>query len=279
MKTFISCLLSISLIACSTENPKNNNTLKVSKNIKKSVRPVQWDYISKNGPYSWCELSPKYALCGEGLRQSPINFIDAGEKKSLPIHINYEPTQVHIAHNDNMHDIIDNGHTIQLDVDDGSTFTLSGETYHLKQFHFHTPSEHTINGKHFPMEVHFVHQADDGNLAVIGVFVRKGDTANANIQMVVDNLPNQKGSKVTLDNKHVNLDLLVPKLDAIYHYSGSLTTPPCSENVEWLVIKKPIITTGDHLTAIHNKIHKNNRPTQDLHARQIVMDQIQLTED
>ena len=269
--TFLGCTKTLK----ETEE-KGKSTEKAVKVESRSVRPVHWGYMEDEGPASWAKLSSKYMLCGEGNHQSPIDIIDLDSASELSFKMNYESTTVHISHNENMDDIIDNGHTIQLDIDNGSSFTLKGETYHLKQFHFHTPSEHTLNGKHYPMEMHFVHQAADGRLAVIALFVQEGKVANENIQIVIDNLPESKGEMIHLEDLNLTLNIVIPPSEEAYHYLGSLTTPPCSEDVEWLVLKNPITTIKEHINAIHNKIGKNNRPTQNLNNRGVskVVDQI-----
>jgi carbonic anhydrase len=260
-----------------SEFQKSAEVDSVEKDKSQSARPADWGYQIDDGPSNWSGLSSKYMLCGEGKHQSPIDIINLGQGKGASFHVNYQTTEVRISHNANMDDVIDNGHTIQLDIDDGSFFNLKGEKYHLKQFHFHTPSEHTINGKHYPMEVHFVHQAEDGRLAVIAVFVEEGDKANENIQVVVENLPKVKGEKIHLQTLKIPLKIVIPETQEVYHYSGSLTTPPCSEDVEWLVFKTPISTLKKHIKTINEKINKNNRPTQNLNDREIsrVIDQIQ----
>ena len=279
-KLIILPIAMLALFGC-TDTPKDTGDEEKSneKNVKvepESARPAHWGYLENDGPSTWATLSSKYMLCGGGSHQSPIDIIDLDSASEVSFEINYESTTVHISHNENMDDIIDNGHTIQLDIDNGSSFTLKGETYHLKQFHFHTPSEHTLNGKHYPMEMHFVHQADDGRLAVIGVFVEEGEVANENIQLVIDNLPESKGEMIHLEDLNIALNVVIPPTEETYHYSGSLTTPPCSEDVEWLVLKNPISTIKEHITSIHNKISKNNRPTQNLNDRGVskVIDQI-----
>lgn len=239
-----------------------------------SARPVHWSYEGDAGPGSWASLAPVYALCGEGKNQSPINIenthVMGGKKWSF----NYGSTSLRIAHNEHMDDIIDNGHTIQITVDEGSTFTFDGTTYHLKQFHFHTPSEHTLDGMHLPMEMHMVHQSEEGSLAVIGILFREGSIPNENFAKIITNLPNAKGETNHITDTALELKIHLPKDNYAYHYTGSLTTPPCSENVQWLVLREMVSLSGDQLEAFSSRIGPNNRPTQALNGRTVLQDDI-----
>lgn len=237
---------------------------------KASARPVHWSYDSEEGPERWGELSPVYALCGDGKHQSPINLSSKNEGATTLWEFDYNSTSLRISHNENMDDIVDNGHTIQVSVDEGSKFHFGGRTYHLKQFHFHCPSEHQVDGKSFPMEVHFVHQNDSGKFAVVGVFVKEGNE-NENFQKVIDHFPSQKGESNHLKDIHLALKFHLPEKNEAYHYSGSLTTPPCSEQVEWLIFRHPVEASKKQLEAFHAKIGNNNRPVQPLNDRQITV--------
>jgi carbonic anhydrase len=240
---------------------------------KSSARPVHWSYEGESGPGAWGKLSPVYALCQSGEQQSPINISQNQMKEGSLWKINYKKSSLKIAHNENMDDILDNGHTIQVTVDGGSTFQLNHHTYHLKQFHFHTPSEHTIDGKHFPMEVHFVHQSDSGDLAVIAVLIVEGKE-NPNFEKVLSNLPAKKGETIHLTKVHFSLQFQLPEKLEAYHYQGSLTTPPCSEKVEWLVFKHFSFASKEQIKAFSEKIGNNNRPIQALNKRTISQDVI-----
>jgi carbonic anhydrase len=169
------------LISCEKMNKKTEvitvKTEKVStpEATPESARPAHWSYTGSTGPDTWATLSPTYATCGEGHSQSPINILQTELKAGVNGNFKYVPSESFtIAHNNNMENIVDNGHTIQVTVDGGSVFTFGQKSYSLKQFHFHTPSEHTIDGKHMPMEMHMVHQSDDGSLAVVGILIKEG---------------------------------------------------------------------------------------------------------
>ncbi len=280
--TFIR-VLSLSLIlisACkNSKSGSGSNTAPIKDSLvgvkkqKASARPVHWSYKEESGPTTWGTLSPVYALCASGKNQSPVNISQNDAKKGVYWKINYKKSSLKIAHNEHMDDILDNGHTIQVSVDEGSTFLLNHKTYHLKQFHFHTPSEHTINEKSFPMEVHFVHQSDSGDLAVVAVLVVEGKE-NPNFAKIIANLPTKKGETKHLSKVNLALQFHLPETLEAYHYQGSLTTPPCSEKVEWLVFKHYVSASKKQIQAFTQKIGTNNRPIQALNERTIKTDVI-----
>lgn len=237
-----------------------------------SVRPVHWGYEGEDGPANWATLSPVYALCGEGKNQSPVNIVRSDTEGGVSWKLDYKTTSLRIAHNEHMEDIIDNGHTIQITVDEGSMFTFGDKTYSLKQFHFHTPSEHTIDGQHAPMEMHMVHQGEDGSLAVIGVLFQEGKEPNKNFEKIIANLPNAKGESKHITDVNLELQVHMPKDNFAYHYVGSLTTPPCSEGVQWMVLRDPVYLTADQIAAFSSRIGPNNRPTNALNGRTVKLD-------
>jgi carbonic anhydrase len=239
-----------------------------------SARPVHWGYAGEDGPAVWSTLSPVYALCGEGKGQSPINIVKTDAKGGANWKLDYKTTSLRIAHNEHMDDIIDNGHTIQVTVDEGSTFSFADKTYSLKQFHFHTPSEHTVDGKNLPMEMHMVHQGADGSLAVVSVLFEEGKVANENFSKIIANLPNAKGESKHITDTNLELKVHLPKDNYAYHYVGSLTTPPCSENVQWLVLRDKVSLTADQIKAFSSRIGPNNRPTQPLNDRTVKVDDL-----
>jgi len=272
------CVLTLScMLSCNSnqsekvEATTNDTTSK--KASPSSDRPVHWSYSEEGGPAGWAELSPVYALCGSGKSQSPVNILSDAGKGTPAWKMEYKTTKLQIAHNEQMEELIDNGHTIQVTPQEGSTITYGGKIYHLKQFHFHTPSEHTINEKHSPMEIHLVHQSDDKSLAVIGVLVQEGNH-NTNFDQLIRHLPNAPGEKKTHDSVNINIGIHVPKDLYAYHYIGSLTTPPCSENVQWLVLKNPISMSKEQVAAFSSRLKNNNRPTQPMNERTLTLDDI-----
>lgn len=251
-----------------TEQTTPTDTVKVA-TPPPSARPVHWSYEAKDGPATWSSLSPVYALCGNGKAQSPIDIVKSNAKDDVIWTIDHKTTSLNIAHTEHMDDILDNGHTIQITVDEGSTFTFNNKLYNLKQFHFHTPSEHTFDGKHMPMEMHMVHQSADGSLAVVGVMFKEGKTANENIAKIIANFPAAKGETNHVVDEKLDLKIHMPKNNYGYYYSGSLTTPPCSENVQWLVLRDPVSVSADQINAFTSRIGPNNRPVQGLNDREV----------
>jgi carbonic anhydrase len=231
---------------------------------------IHWDYGSEEGPAQWGSLSPDYATCNTGREQSPIDITGAISGSGLlEIRRDLKPVNVVISHQESTADLLDNGHTIQVNVDEGSELEVEGATFRLVQYHFHAPSEHTLNGRHFPMEIHFVHTTDTGALAVGGFFIEEGAHNDA-MSPVWKNLPQNPGESLRLDDQEVDLDNLIPADGAPYfHYKGSLTTPPCSENVHWFVREKPLEMSADQIAIFTALFINNNRPVQPLNDREI----------
>jgi carbonic anhydrase len=235
-----------------------------------SARPVHWSYEGGHGPTKWGSLDPAYTACGNGKEQSPVDIAKAGPGTANPWTINYRPTSLTIGHHEHVADVADNGHTIQVTVDEGSTLTTSRNTYQLKQFHFHTPSEHTVEGKSFPMEVHFVHQSADNHFAVVSALFAEGQP-NENLAKLIANFPRAKGDSVRLPEVKLDLAPQLPANTAAYTYMGSFTTPPCTENIEWLIFREPILASREQLNAFAARLKPNNRPVQSLNGRPIAI--------
>ena len=212
---------------------------------------LHWSYEGTNGPENWSKLDASYAACGNGKRQSPIDIRDGIRVDLETIQFNYRPSNF---------SVIDNGHTVQVSIANGS-ISLLGKIYHLVQIHFHLPSEEQINGKSFDMVAHMVHKSEDGKLAVIAVLLEKG-AENQVIQTIWNNLPLEKNEIVESPSLTLNPGQLLPDNRSYYTYMGSLTTPPCSEGVLWLVLKQPQQISAEQL-AIFARLYKNNvRPIQ-----------------
>ena len=232
-----------------------------------------WGYEPGNGPSSWGKLNRDWVLCAEGNQQSPIDLTDARQEKFDEMQLEYPTANLTIVHQTHVLDAIDNGHTIQINYDRGETFTIGNESYKLRQYHFHSPSEHTVNGRHYPMEMHLVHLSKDKKIAVIGVFIEEG-RHNAAFDTIWSNLPKKTGQQVHLENVQVDIDEILPKNKATYRYSGSLTTPPCSEGVRWFVYVEPVQLSGDQIKAFQKIFHGNNRPIQPLNDRTLKYDAV-----
>ncbi len=225
--------------------------------------PLHWAYSGTEGPDHWSELSEDFTACTTGHEQSPID-LSGEEAADLPdITFNYQPSALNI---------LNNGHTIQVNYDPGSTIEVNGTTYELKQFHFHAHSEHTIDGKAYPLEMHLVHQSAAGQLAVVGVMAEAG-AANDPLAAVWENMPTAADETVHVDTLINAADLLPSEL-TYYGYDGSLTTPPCSEGVKWHVLTTPIQLSTAQLDTMATLLHNNFRPVQDLYARDVTVDTI-----
>jgi carbonic anhydrase len=218
-----------------------------------------WSYDGADGPDHWGQMAG-YGLCSTGKNQSPVDVRGAVGAKLAPLAFDYESQAA---------DVLNNGHTVQVTYAAGSELSVDSHAYELKQFHFHAPSENLLDGKQFPLEVHFVHADASGNLAVIGVFFETG-AANAALAKLGKDLPVHAGDKHSLDVRVLAADLM-PKSREYYRFSGSLTTPPCSEGVNWLVLKQPITASSAQIEQLHAAMgHANARPVQPLNARVIV---------
>jgi carbonic anhydrase len=221
---------------------------------------AEWSYEGNAGPDHWAELSPDYALCGEGQEQSPIdiagNIPAAGEP---PLEIDYHTAPLVI---------FNNGHTIEVEYHEGSTLTVLGETWEVQQFHFHAHSEHTVDGAARPLELHIVHRDEAGRLAVVGVFIERG-AHNAALALVFDHLPAVEGEPEEIEGVEINVADLLPVDLAAWRYDGSLTTPPCSEGVRWHVLRDPIEASAEQIDAFAVIFDNNFRPVQPLNDRPI----------
>lgn len=212
---------------------------------------IHWSYEGEGGPDNWHRLDTKNTLCATGQRQSPIDIRDGIKVDLEPIKFSYKPATFRI---------IDNGHTVQVSVGDGR-ITLTGKTYELVQFHFHKPAEERINGRGFDMVAHLVHRADDGQLAVVAVLLEKG-AENPLIQTLWNYLPLEKNTEVVPPSPTIDLNAFLPAARDYYTYMGSLTTPPCTEGVLWLVLRQPMQVSPEQI-AIFSRLYRNNaRPIQ-----------------
>lgn len=217
-----------------------------------------WGYEGETGPQNWAKLSPEYVTCGSGTRQSPID-IRSGIKVELdPIRFDYKPSYFRI---------IDNGHTIQASVGAGLKMSVMGRSYELQQIHFHRPSEERIDGRAYDMVAHLVHKDLDGRIAVVAVLIERG-SAHPLIQTLWNNLPLEKNDSYA-PSTAINPADLLPSDSAYYTYMGSLTTPPCTEGVLWMVMKQPV-QLSDEQIAVFSRFYRNNaRPVQPVSGRTI----------
>jgi carbonic anhydrase len=217
---------------------------------------AEWAYSGEHGPDKWGDVDAASKVCSVGAQQSPLDIGETIKSQMPPLNIAWGKTA---------DTIVNNGHTIQLNFAAGSHITLGGEKYDLLQVHFHRPSEHLIGGKNFPMEAHFVHRNAAGNLAVVGVLMATGKP-NAAFSKVVATMPGKEGPPVKAD-AGFNPHGMLPGKRTYYRYSGSLTTPPCSEVVNWLLLTDPIHVAEADVAAFGKLYAMNARPAQKSNRR------------
>jgi len=220
-----------------------------------------WGYTGHGGPEHWASMSKEFELCGSGKEQSPINISDAKTANLPAIQFDYKPGSL---------EVLNNGHTIQVNHAAGSSITVGGEKYELLQFHFHTPSENTVDGKAFPKEMHLVHKSAKGQLAVVGVFTKTG-AKNTVLEKVWEHMPHKAGDKKMVASVSINAADFLPADRSYYSFNGSLTTPPCSEGVKWMVLKTPVEASSEQIKQFTHVIGANARPVQPRHARTLKM--------
>ncbi len=221
---------------------------------------VHWSYAGADGPEHWGTLSPDFAACAAGRMQSPIDLTGA---------VNATPPALTFAYKPSPLTIVNNGHTIQVDYAPGSTLSVDGEAFELLQFHFHAPSEHSVDGARAPMEVHLVHKSAAGTLAVIGVLMDAG-AANAVLAPVWEHMPHEPGRADVADATIDAAALLPPDTERYFRYKGSLTTPPCSEGVRWFVMTERISLVEASIAAFEDTAGPNARPIQALNERLLI---------
>lgn len=232
-----------------------------SLNVMAAETP-HWSYEGKAGPQDWGELSDSYSysVCKTGKFQSPIDIRDPIPAALPPLSLIF-----HTA----AEKIVNNGHTLQVTVSDGDDFPLDNDTFKLMQYHFHSPSENLINGRQYPLEAHFVHANEKGDLAVVAVMFETGKE-NPALKSIIGNMPVTRDHSVSLGKK-LNISELFPADRHYYRFSGSLTTPPCTEGLRWLVMKNSVTLSPEQLAKIQQALlHSNNRPVQSLNGRVIV---------
>ncbi len=252
MKTIKIILISLALVCLSATISAQSKDSNSKQNHK-----VHWSYIGNTGPEHWSEIDPAFSLCSGGSMQSPVDLSKAKTSNLERIKFAYKEMPV---------DLINNGHTIQENVAKGSSAEIGGKIYQLIQFHFHTPSEHTVNGIHFDLEMHLVHKDNKGEYAVIGIFFKEGIT-NKELQKIIDNLPGEINKPYINNSQYLNIEKLLPANRSYYHYKGSLTTPPCSEQISWNIFKTPIEASAKQLFKLKSIMGNNSRPIQKLNNR------------
>ena len=223
-------------------------------------KAAEWAYKGAEGPNAWGKLDPAFATCAVGQTQSPIDIKNAKKSDLPPLKFDYKAVPLNI---------IDNGHTVQVNYAPGSTLTVGDKTYALKQFHFHHPSEERINGQGYDMVAHLVHADAGGHLAVVAVLLKKGPS-NPFLNTVWTNIPKEKEKAVDVSGVSLNVNDLLPADHGYFTFAGSLTTPPCSEGVTWYVLKNQSSLSAWQLQAFAKIYPLNARPIQASNNREIL---------
>jgi carbonic anhydrase len=225
-----------------------------------AVHAVHWSYEGDTGPEHWAELSPEYSQCGKGHMQSPIDLGVSAEVGQFKVGVAYRPGPL---------TIFNNGHTIQVNFPEGSMLTSGISRYKLLQVHFHTPSESTLYGIHYPMTAHFVHIDYAGNLAVLGVMFEDGPT-NPELEKIIKAAPHYESLPFAVPGVTFDPAKLLPANLAVFRYEGSLTTPPCTEGVRWHEATHTVKASASQIAALQAIMGDNARPIQPLYGRLLV---------
>jgi len=264
LKLSIVAISAFLITGCAEDKPKvnkdtNNTKLETLQHHSKHEHK-HWAYSGDVAPSNWGKLDEAFKMCSEGKQQTPINIVPTKDI-NLP--------KLDLKYTKGSKSVVNNGHTVQVNIEAGDTLNIDGVPYELKQFHFHTPSENHINGKSFPLEAHFVHATKDGKLAVVAVLFKEG-TINPTLTKIIKTFPLEENKPAKLDLSKEYIDVVMPPKKDYYKFMGSLTTPPCSEQVKWFVFKTPQTASKAQIEAIHKEINKNNnRPIQPTNGREI----------
>ena len=214
-----------------------------------------WAYTDGETPEKWSDAGPEFEGCDVGKMQSPIDLGSPTAYGNIRLAADYGPTDGTLRLGK---------HKIQVDAGPGQGMVSGDRLFSLIQVHFHTPSEHAINGERYPLTAHFVHATRDGTLGVLGVMFEEGD-ANEGLQTIIDAMPNGDGSAISID-----MGAMVPDELEVYRYMGSLTTPPCSENVNWHVVEDSIEASAEQIAAFETALEMSARSLQPLNNRLLV---------
>ena len=219
-----------------------------------------WSYAGDTGPEHWGDLSAEYALCSAGQMQSPIDLAQAQAVGDLEVSVDWEASPLSVSNS---------GKTVQANFEPGSYMTSGGRVFNLIQVHFHTPSEHTFSGEAYPLVAHFVHATDDGVLGVLGVLFEAGD-ANGELAKIIAAAEKADATPRSVAGLDLDPRGMLPDELEVYRYMGSLTTPPCSEGVNWHVVEDPVEASPAQIAAMEAMMGMNARPVLPLNGRLLV---------
>jgi carbonic anhydrase len=248
-------------LACLAANAQAHDA---AHNDSQAPHAAHWSYGGASGPAHWAKINQAFHTCESGRAESPID-IRSAKKASA------DTPRVQFAYELMPVDLLNTGHAIQFAAQPGKdSVTLGSTRYQLVQFHFHSPGEERFAGRASPMDMHLVHADANGKLLVVAVQFVKGAKPNAALDVLLKDIPAKAGAEKVDDARTLNPAMLLPKSSGYYTYSGSLTTPPCSEGVTWIELKKPVMVTQRQLTAMRRFYYHNQRPVQPLNGREIL---------
>lgn len=240
----IQIIIMLQLCGCQTNKPEHAG--------------AHWGYSGSTGPAHWGELSDDFILAKTGKQQSPVDIVGSKAAKG----------QFQIRYNSTALSLVNNGHAIEQEYEEGSILEADNKAYELKQFHIHSPSEHTVAGRRFDMEIHLVHKSTSGEIAVAAVLFQEGKE-NSFLAQFWNRLPEKSGGTIQDQNLSINIEKILPENKSCFAYKGSLTTPPCSEGVRWYVFSNPVELSTSQLAAFQTLYKGNFRPVQPLNGRTI----------
>lgn len=253
----------------SVKKPRTQLAFALLISLPLTVLASGWSYEGQNAPEHWAEIDPSGASneCSKGQAQSPIdvnlNVLKHQAENANGLSINYRRSALQL---------VNNGHSIQANLQDANTLSFQGTRYKLMQIHFHTPSEHQYNDKNFPMEMHWVNRAEDGRLVVIGAMIKEGKT-NTELAKLWPAMPKKSGQPVELSAEAApDIAAILPAKSKHLLYTGSLTTPPCTEGVQWILFEQPIEMSKQQIRAFQQLFPDNHRPIKPLNERAVTED-------
>lgn len=240
------------LAACGSSSPVVEETMNKT-NPEKMAGTALWGYGAMNGPSKWASMNPDYALCDQGRAQSPINLVWSRPQKGAP--------RVSTSYSESSAQVKNMGFTPRIMISGSNQLSVNGVSYNLEAIDFHSPSEHQLSGTPLSMEIQLMHRAANGAQAIISLFAIEG-RENALLKEVTTRLKGGSGFQL-------NASKLLPPRKSFYHYKGSLTTPPCTEGVDWIVYNTPMELSREQILAFRGVFPQNNRPAQPLNGRPV----------
>ncbi|MDR7002162.1 carbonic anhydrase family protein [Neobacillus niacini] len=260
---FLAVSLSIPLCACSVQTQDTTEPKEEKASREENKHSTQWSYEGETSPKNWGKIDTLNSQCVNGKEQSPINI------EISKVQPNQALDDVKITYQPTVFTFENNGHTVQANtIELNNSIVVEGTEYKLAQFHFHQPSEHQFNRKNFEMEIHLVHQDKNNRLAVLGIMIKEG-SKNKSLAEIWGKLPKEETKEGIKLIQPIDLTSLLPKSQKSFRYNGSLTTPPCSEKVKWVVLEQPIEMSKAQIDAYRKIFPDNHRPVQPLNERDV----------